>query len=73
VVVLAEFRRWQPAAFEAVFGQLGRARDALLDADPDLQAARTPGNWVGAAVDAAGREYERLAERCRRTVAAGAR
>jgi alpha/beta hydrolase family protein len=70
VPTLDDVRRWRPEDLDVAFGQLGRARDRLLDADADLQAGRTPPGWLGEAADMAGREHERLAERTRRTVAA---
>ena len=67
---LAQVRRWDPAAVETAFTQLGTARDQLLNLDFDLTQARPPDTWLGKTADIARVEHERLAEQLRRTVAA---
>ena len=67
---LAQVRRWDPAAVETAFTQLGTAREQLLNLDFDLTQARPPDTWLGKTADIARVEHERLAEQLRRNVAA---
>jgi Alpha/beta hydrolase len=70
VATLEDVRRWDPAALEAAFKDLGTGRDRLLGADGDLAAARpAQADWQGVAADRARTAHDALAERLRRTVA----
>ncbi|MGQ0776292.1 MAG: alpha/beta hydrolase [Pseudonocardiales bacterium] len=67
---LADIRQWKPAELDGVFAALGTHRDTLITLDDDLIGARHPAGWTGAAAEAATADFDRLAERMRRIVAA---
>lgn len=68
VVALADVRRWDAAGLETTIAALATSRDALVELDHGLTAAR-PADWTGAAADRAGVEHERIGEQLRRIVA----
>ena len=69
MVSLVDVRGWSAAGVESALRALTAARDALVELDADLAAARPPDAWTGAGADAARAGQEQVAERLRRLVA----
>ncbi|MGP4019238.1 alpha/beta hydrolase [Saccharopolyspora sp. 5N708] len=69
MVSFAEVRRWKPEELDSVHAELGKRRDNLIDLQDELDHAKNPEGWSGAAADAAAKRHGELVENMRALIA----
>lgn len=62
-------RQWRHGELEAVFQQLTRQIETLIQLNDDLSVAANPAGWTGKAAGSAGKAHRKLVDRMERIVA----